>query len=94
MQSFQRDLEKFIKLNAEVIAISPDSIETHEKFSEKYSLTFPLVSDGDGLIKGLYGKERITYLIDKIGIIRFIQKGMPENKDFLKKLKEINSGTQ
>jgi len=94
MQAFQMDLEQFKKLDAQVIGISPDSLETHEKFSEKYGLTFPLVSDGDGLIKGLYGKERITYLIDKSGIIRFIQKGVPENKDFLKKLKEIDSGAK
>lgn len=94
MQAFQMDLEKFEKLDAQVIGISPDSIETHEKFSEKYSLTFPLVSDVDGLIKRLYGKERITYLVDKRGIIRFIQKGVPDNKDLLKKLREINSGKE
>ena len=46
------------------------------------------------MIKGLYGRERIPYLIDKSGIIRFIQKGVPENKDFLKKLKEIERGKQ
>ena len=88
------DLEQFEKLQAQVMGISPDSLETHEKFSEKYGLTFPLVSDGDGAIKGIYGRERITYLIDRKGIIRFIQKGVPENKDFLKKLGEINNGSE
>ena len=88
------DLEKFKKRDAQVMGISPDSLETHEKFSEKYGLTFPLVSDGDGFITGLYGRGRITYLIDKKGIIQFIQKGVPENKDFLKKLEEIDSGTE
>lgn len=88
------DLEKFQKLDAQVIGISSDSLQTHEKFSEKYTLTFPLVSDGDGFIKNLYGKKRITYLIDKKGSIRFIQKGVPENEVFLKKLREINSGTE
>ena len=83
------DLEQFEKLDAQVIGISPDSLETHQRFSEKYGLTFPLVSDGDGLIKGFYGSERITYLIDKTGIVRFIQKGVPENKDLLKKLKDL-----
>lgn len=88
------DLETFQKLDAEVIGISADSLETHEKFSENYSLTFPLVSDGDGFIKSLYGRERITYLIDKKGIIRYIQKGVPVNKEFLKKLRGINNGTE
>jgi peroxiredoxin Q/BCP len=68
-----------------------DSIETHKKFSEKYDITFPLLSDHDGAIKKIYGKKRITYLIDKKGIIRYIQKGVPKNKDFLKKIREIHS---
>jgi len=94
MQAFQMDLEKFKKLDAQVLGISPDSLETHEKFSEKYGLAFPLVSDSEGVIKNLYGGDRITYLIDRKGVIRFVQKGVPENKDFLNKLKEIDSGTE
>lgn len=94
MQAFQMDLEKFEKLNAQVVGISSDSLETHQKFSEKYGLTFPLVSDSDGLMKKLYGRGRITYLIDKRGIVRFIQEGVPENRDLLKKLREINRGSE
>jgi peroxiredoxin Q/BCP len=94
MQAFQMDLEQFKKYAAQVIGISPDSLETHEKFSERYGLTFPLVSDSDGTIKRLYGRERITYLIDKNGIIRFIQKGIPVNQDILIKLKEINDRSE
>ena len=94
MQSFQMDLEQFEKLNAQVIAVSPDSLETHEKFSKKYNLTFPLVADTDNEVRKLYDKGRITFLIDTKGIIRFIQNGVPENKDFLSKLREINSGPQ
>jgi peroxiredoxin Q/BCP len=94
MQAFQKDLEQFEKLDAQVIGISPDSIETHNKFSEKYGLTFPLISDKKGAVKKLYGKGRITFLIDKTGVIRLIEEGIPENKDFLKKLREIRSGTK
>jgi peroxiredoxin Q/BCP len=94
MQAFQMDLEQFEKLDAQIIGISSDSLETHEKFSEKYGLTFPLVSDVEGLVKRLYGRGRITYLIDKNGIIQFIQEGVPENKTLLKKLKEIKSEKQ
>jgi peroxiredoxin Q/BCP len=94
MQAFQMDLEQFEKLNAQVIAVSPDDLETHERFSKKYNLTFPLVADTDNQVRRLYDKGRITYLIDTRGIIRFIQKGVPENKDFLSKLREINSGKE
>ncbi len=84
------DLEQFEKLDAQIIGVSSDSLKTHKRFAQKYGLTFPLVSDSNGSLKKLYGRERITYLIDKNGIIRFIQKGVPENNDFLKKLQQIN----
>jgi len=94
MQAFQMDLEKFEKLDAQVVGISTDSIATHEKFSKEYDLTFPLVSDGDGSLKRLYGRGRVTYLIDKKGIIRFIQEGVPENRTLLEKLRKLQNGKQ
>ncbi len=92
MQAFQKDIADFERLNAQVLGVSPDSIETHKKFSEQYKFTFPLLSDADGKMRALYGTNRITYLIDKSGIIRYIQEGIPENKDFLKELKKIEEG--
>ncbi len=89
MQAFQRDLEKFEKLGAQVLGVSPDSIETHMKFSKQYNFRFPLISDEKKTIKKLYGTERITYLIDNKGIIRYIQKGVPNNDDFLHELEKL-----
>lgn len=89
MQAFQEDLDKFKRLNAQVLGVSGDSLETHARFTEKYSIAFPLASDQDGTIKSLYGRNRITYLIDSDGVIRFIQHGVPKNSDFLKALKGI-----
>jgi len=94
MNAFQKDLEQFEKLNAQVIGISPDSLETHKKFAEKYHFQFPLIADENNMVRKLYDTGRITYLIDTKGVIRFIQKGVPENKDFLKKLKELNNGAE
>jgi peroxiredoxin Q/BCP len=79
MQSFQRALEKFERLEAQILGVSSDSMETHMKFAKEYNITFPLISDNERQIKDLYGSIRITYLIDKKGIVRFIQKGVPEN---------------
>jgi peroxiredoxin Q/BCP len=93
MQAFQKDLEQFEKLNAQVLAVSPDSLETHKKFAEKYKFDFPLIADEGNAVRKLYDKGRITYLIDKKGIIRFVQKGVPENRDFLEKLREIGNET-
>jgi peroxiredoxin Q/BCP len=84
--AFRDILPDFSKLDAAVIGVSRDSVESHQKFKEKYQLSFPLASDADGSVteaygvwgeKSMYGRkymgiERSTFLIDKNGIIRDI----------------------
>lgn len=89
LQAFQKDIKRFEDLNTQVLGVSSDSIETHKKFTEEYGITFPLISDEDKSVRKLYDKGRITYLIDKNGIIRYIQKGVPKNRKFLKKIKRL-----
>ena len=81
---FRDSLPDFSKVKAQVIGVSKDSVEKHDKFKKKYGLTFPLVSDEDGKIcekygtwieKSLYGRkymgiDRATFLIDKDGVVR------------------------
>ncbi len=78
--------ESFSSLNATVIGISPDSCESHKKFSIKYDLGITLLSDSGKSVlkkygvwqqkqmygKSYYGVERTTYLIDPAGKIRRI----------------------
>jgi peroxiredoxin Q/BCP len=66
-----------------VLGVSPDSLESHEKFAAKFSLPFPLLSDADHAVaekygvwveKSMYGKksmgiQRATFLIDPAGKI-------------------------
>ncbi len=79
-KGFNKYLEKFRKLGAEVIGISNDSIDSHRKFCSKYSLNFLLLSDPENKVikmydaygnKGVFGwgTLRKTYIIDKKGII-------------------------
>jgi peroxiredoxin Q/BCP len=89
--AFQRDLEKFRKEDTLIIGVSKDSMETNKKFTKEYDIRFPMISDKDNNIRRLYGGGRITYLIDKNGVIQFIQKGVPENDAFLKALKKLQS---
>lgn len=74
----------FGKLGLTVIGVSKDSLASHEKFAEKYGLTFPLASDESGkacaafgtwVKKSMYGRsymgiERSTFLVDGKGVIR------------------------
>jgi peroxiredoxin Q/BCP len=79
-----RDNEAALKdAGMEVIGVSPDDIESHKKFEEKYELPFNLIADPDKKIiekygvwgeKNMYGKKsmgifRTTFLIDEKGMI-------------------------
>jgi peroxiredoxin Q/BCP len=65
------------KENVEVVGVSFDSPESHQKFISKYSLNFPLLADTDGKIADAYGvrmpgKEmanRVSFLIGQDGKI-------------------------
>lgn len=60
-----------------VFGVSTDDQESHQQFTDKYSLNFPLLVDADGAICDLYGvprrgefASRVTFLIDTDGVIR------------------------
>jgi peroxiredoxin Q/BCP len=63
-----------------VIGISTDPIEAQQKFSAKEKLNFPLVADADKTAAKAYGvisrdgnyAKRVTFVIDKEGVIRKI----------------------
>ena len=81
-------------MNAKIIGVSRDSQDTNLKFAEENGIAFALVSDKDSAIRKKYGRGRVTYLIDRRGVIRWIQKGVPDNQAFLKKLREIQQNAK
>lgn len=62
------------KAGAVVYGISPDSIESHLKFKEKFHLNFPLLSDPDHAVAEQYGAwgEKNNYGRKYIGLIRSV----------------------
>jgi len=89
MQAFQKDLPRFEKLNAQVLGVSTDSLATHEEFSSKHGLTFPLIADEGGELQKLYAPGRVTFIIDQTGTVRFVQKGVPVNEALLEELSKF-----
>ncbi|MCT0255055.1 MULTISPECIES: peroxiredoxin [unclassified Synechocystis] len=75
-QRFQRDLSKYQALNAQVIGVSVDDLDSHEAFCDAEGLKFPLLADSDGTVIKSYGSWlsgmalRHTYLIDPDGVLR------------------------
>ena len=82
-KDFSRFAPDFRKTGVEVIGLSPDSVESHQKFTRKYGLAVRLAADEDKAVataygvwveKSMYGRkymgvERSTFLIDKTGRI-------------------------
>lgn len=91
MQAFQRDLSSFEGLNAQVLGVSPDSPATHDEFSAGHGITFPLISDEKGEVQRQYAPGRVTFIIDRAGIVRFIQKGVPDNALLLGELEKLEA---
>ena len=89
MIAFQRDLDAFGKRSAHVLGVSGDTLETHQQFSKEHTITFPLIDDAAGEIRQLFDSGRVTYLIDKEGIIRFIMNGVPDNERLLEQLDKL-----
>jgi peroxiredoxin Q/BCP len=85
-----------------VIGVSDDSTQSHQKFAGKYQLPFTLLSDQGNQVRQLYGVPttlwilpgRVTYLIDKQGIVRLIFDSMlnfqAHVEEALKTLQAIN----
>ncbi|MDO8644313.1 MAG: thioredoxin-dependent thiol peroxidase, partial [bacterium] len=81
--SFRDNKTVFTKKKAVILGVSPDSVESHKKFIEKFSLPFLLLADTDKKVceaysvwkeKSMYGRkymgvERSTFLIDPQGKI-------------------------
>ncbi len=78
--TFRDQYRDFEDAGAEVIGVSSDSPESHAKFAAKYRLPFTLLADGDGAVRKRYGVPttlgllpgRVTYVIDKQGIVRHV----------------------
>ena len=86
-------------LGIQVLGVSTDSVKSHENFKNKYHLNFPLLSDKSKEIIQAYGVEsdfgsarRMTFLIDKKGVIRHIWpkvKAAQHAEEVAEKVKEL-----
>lgn len=61
---FRDSIEALKSQNVEVVGVSFDSGESHQKFIAKYNLNFPLIADTDGKIADAYGVRMSTHKMD------------------------------
>ncbi len=74
--SYRDQGERLDDLGAEVLGISPQSVESHERFTEEKRLNVPLLADEDKEVARAYGVlagpivRRAIFIIDEEGIVR------------------------
>ncbi|KAA9339597.1 peroxiredoxin [Hymenobacter busanensis] len=96
--SFRDQYEEFQDLGAEVVGISSDDEASHQKFTKKHRLPFPLLADAGGQVRKLYEVPRallgllpgrVTYVIDPEGTIRYIFNSLQRATDHVAEAKKM-----
>jgi peroxiredoxin Q/BCP len=75
--SYRDNAEAFGALDATVVGISSQSVESHVGFSDKHGLNVPLLADEDGAVAKSYGAhapvvgtKRAVIIVDEDGVVR------------------------
>ena len=74
--SYRDESERLDGLGADVLGISPQSVDSHERFTEEKSLNVPLLADEDKAVARAYGVlagpmvRRAIFVIDEEGVVR------------------------
>ncbi|MGD1847065.1 MAG: peroxiredoxin [Salibacteraceae bacterium] len=105
---FRDEYEDFIDAGAEVVGISTDSVKSHEQFAGRNNLPYRILSDPKKIAVNQFGVPgflfgwftgRVTYIIDRNGIIRHItnsirdaDRHVHEALKVVKTLQQENSG--
>ena len=78
LNTYTNDIEQFDGLGAQVLALSPQGIESHEQFSGVHGFGFPLLADVDKTVGRAYGVlgpvgfyKRSVFVLDRAGVIRY-----------------------
>jgi peroxiredoxin len=100
MQGHQAKLAAYGSLNAQVVGVSRDDVQTLHYWKKHLRLTFPLLSNISGYLGSSFGVvkegsfpfERRTVIIDKKATIRYVKDGSPDFEEILRVLKDLNEG--
>jgi len=91
----------FADLGVDVLAVNPQSLESHERFARKHGLSFPLLSDTDKSVCRSYGAvgllgmtRRALVLIGKDGRVLWRRSDLPVFRRSAEELREVISGLE
>ena len=76
--SYRDGDDRLDELGVEVLGISPQSVDSHDRFAAKHDLTVPLLADEDGEVIRAYGVgapgglvRRSIFIVDPSGVVRY-----------------------
>lgn len=83
LNCYNNDLAQFTDVGAQVLAVSAQDVASHERFAAKHGFQFPLLSDTDKAVAGLYGTlgplgfpRRSVFVIDATGTVRYVHRAI------------------
>lgn len=84
LNSYTRDIEAFREVGAHVLAVSPQSVDSHESFScSQGGFAFPLLADEDkvageawGVLGPLGFYRRSAFVVDGAGVVRYAHRAV------------------
>jgi peroxiredoxin Q/BCP len=83
LNAYNDGLSSFTELDAQVVGISAQGVDSHEAFSAKHGFAFPLLADVDKQAAAAYGTlgpigfpRRSVFIIDRHGVIRYAHKAI------------------
>ena len=96
--SFRDNVSKITDNNAVILGDSVDDADSHKKFKEKENLNFTLLADPDKTVSAKYSgissygmAKRVTFVIDKNGVIKKIFPDVDVNEHY-KEVVEVLKG--
>ena len=77
LNAYNDELAQFDALDAQVLAVSAQGLDSHERFAGKHGFRFPLLADTDKTVAAAYGTlgplgfpRRSVFVIDRTGVVR------------------------
>jgi thioredoxin-dependent peroxiredoxin len=83
LTSYNEQLRQFDDLGAQILAISPQGVDSHREWSRERAFQFPLLADTDkavgeayGLVGQLGSYRRSVFVVDSDGVLRYVHRAL------------------
>lgn len=83
-------MDQYGAKSAQIVAINPGSLASHEKWAEKFGFPFPIAHDAGkkvatayGVVNLMGGITRAVIVVDKAGHVAWAKEGMPDTAEIL-----------